>query len=131
MPGTEACPCCSGLTYTQCCGRFLTQGAYPQQADLLMRSRFTAYTLNDVNWLRRTWHPKTCPPLSPAELSQTHWSRLELLRHEPGLKKSIVEFKAWYITDNGEACLHEVSLFRKVRNRWVYLEPMALHETSG
>lgn len=126
MSDTEsACPCGSGAAFNACCGRYIKLGAYPQRADLLMRSRYTAYTLNDIAYLTKTWDSATCPPLDEDELRQTQWLRLEILNHKPGHKKASVEFKAWFQTAQGETCLHENSLFRKIKNRWVYVEPLS------
>lgn len=122
---TDACPCGTGKAYLNCCGRFLTQGAYPQRADLLMRSRYTAYVRGDIPYLTKTWHPDTCPTLSEADIHQTQWLRLEVIDHQSGLKKATVEFKAWYQTEDREQCLHERSLFKKVKNRWRYVDPIA------
>jgi SEC-C motif-containing protein len=47
-------------------------------AELLMRSRYTAFAVGDADYLRATWHPDTRPrrvPLDPA----TSWTRLEVL----------------------------------------------------
>jgi SEC-C motif-containing protein len=122
MSATDLCPCCSELPYTQCCGRFLEQGAYPQTAEQLMRSRYTAYTQARADYLEKTWHSSTRPRLTQAELQATQWQRLEVIAAKPGLKKSVVEFKAYYVEQGTETCLHEVSLFKKEKNRWVYLE---------
>jgi SEC-C motif-containing protein len=86
-----------------------------------MRSRYTAYTLCDVQYLTETWHPDHCPQLRKSELEATHWLKLEVVNHKKGLKTSLVEFKAFYETDGQEHCIHEVSTFKKLKNRWVYL----------
>jgi SEC-C motif-containing protein len=86
-----------------------------------MRSRYTAYTLCNATYLTETWHPDHCPKLDIDELNGTHWLRLEVLRHKKGLKTSVVEFKAFYQIDGIEQCIHETSTFKKLKNRWVYL----------
>ncbi|WGL16855.1 YchJ family metal-binding protein [Microbulbifer bruguierae] len=89
-----------------------------------MRSRYSAYVTGNLPYLRKTWHPDTCPELSPEELT-TQWSRLEVIRSKLGLKKSIVEFKAWYLEGDIEHALHEISLFKLHKKRWVYVEPLS------
>jgi SEC-C motif-containing protein len=121
MQNTDPCPCGQAQLYKNCCGRFLETGAYPQDAEKLMRSRYTAYVLCNVAYLRKTWHPDTCPELSEEEIKGTQWLGLEVLNHKPGLKKAIVEFNAYFQGADGTQCLHEVSQFKKVKNRWVYL----------
>lgn len=122
MTTSRQCPCGSLQPYDECCGRFLDQGAYPQTAEQVMRSRYVAYTQANVAYLTKTWHPDTCPALSVADLKDTQWLRLDVIQHKPGLKKAIVAFNAYFMTDQGEQCMHEVSLFKKLKNRWVYLE---------
>jgi len=87
-----------------------------------MRSRYSAYKLVNSGYLRKTWHPDTRPELNEQELKAIEWLRLEVIRVKPGSKKSIVEFKAYYTKNNKEICLHEVSLFKKVKNKWYYLD---------
>lgn len=88
-----------------------------------MRSRFSAYVTGNLKYLRKSWHPETCPELTPDDL-QTQWTRLEVVRTKPGLKKSVVEFKAWYLENDIEHALHEISLFKQYKKRWVYVEPL-------
>lgn len=89
-----------------------------------MRSRFSAYCILNIDYLRKTWHPSTCPDLTKDSLEATHWLRLTVVSAHQGLKSGTVEFKAYYKTDasDAEACLHEVSRFKKHKNRWVYLD---------
>lgn len=122
------CPCCSGKPFAQCCDLYLSGKAYPNTAENLMRSRFSAYVTGNLPYLRKSWHPDTCPELNADDLT-TDWCRLEVIKSKQGLKKSIVEFKAWYRdgTDNGEGeyALHEISLFKLHKKRWVYVEPLS------
>lgn len=122
MQSTDLCLCGSSTTWTQCCGRFLTLGAYPASVEALMRSRFSAYCLRDIPYLQKTWHPSSCPKLNHNHLDSTKWLRLDVISAQQGLKSGTVEFKAYFQTDAGEECLHEVSRFKKHKNRWVYLD---------
>lgn len=40
---SEDCPCQSGHQYADCCGKFHLREAFPETAEQLMRSRYTAY----------------------------------------------------------------------------------------
>jgi len=122
MKTIKQCICSSNINYQQCCGKYLDQGAYPQTAESLMRSRYTAYCNANRQYLEKTWHPDFCPVLNEDELKLTQWLRLEIINVKPGLKKSIVEFKAYYQDGQTEQCLHEVSQFKKIKNRWVYVK---------
>ena len=120
---SEACYCNSGKPLSRCCEIYLTGKAYPNTAEALMRSRYSAFVTGNLPYLRKTWHPDTCPELHSDDLN-TQWTRLEVIKSKQGLKKSIVEFKAWF-EDEGEArALHEISLFKLYKKRWVYVEPL-------
>jgi SEC-C motif-containing protein len=89
-----------------------------------MRSRFSAFALNDVSYLLRTWNPKT----RPAQLDldpQQRWYRLDVLRTEQGGlfdDRGVVEFRAHYRSPNGAGVMHEVSRFVRADGEWTYLD---------
>lgn len=120
----KPCPCGSGKAFRQCCQLYLSGRAYPNNAEALMRSRYSAYVTGNLPYLRKSWHPDTCPALNGDDL-QTRWLRLEVIKSKQGLKKSVVEFEAWYLEDGAERALHEISLFKLHKKRWVYVEPLA------
>jgi len=120
----QPCPCGSGKKFKACCNLYLSGQAYPKMAEPLMRSRYSAYAMGNLAYLRNTWHPETCPNLDMDDL-ETQWTRLEVIKSKPGLKKSVVEFKAWYTENDQEHVTHEISLFKLYKKRWVYLEPLA------
>ena len=57
---TSPCPCGRNQTYAACCGRYHGGEAAPD-AESLMRSRYSAYVLKDVDYLLASWHPGTRP----------------------------------------------------------------------
>ncbi|PWF43378.1 YchJ family protein [Massilia glaciei] len=131
-----ACPC-GGAAFATCCGPFLSGAAIAPTAQLLMRSRYTAYTLGDEDYLRATWHPSTCPPPPIIDRAEAvKWLGLEVesalrlrqrkvnLPDSPG--RDSVEFVARYKINGRAHRLHELSLFVRegegARARWLYLE---------
>ncbi|WP_237065887.1 YchJ family protein [Microbulbifer guangxiensis] len=88
-----------------------------------MRSRYSAYVLGNLPYLRHTWHPDTRPDLTTDDLN-TEWTRLEVVRSKQGLKRALVEFRAWFRDGASERSLHEISLFKLYRKHWVYVEPL-------
>lgn len=54
------CPCGSGTSYADCCGR-LHRGAAAETAVDLMRARYAAFAVGDARYLFRTWYPRTRP----------------------------------------------------------------------
>jgi len=88
-----------------------------------MRSRYTAYVKRLAPYLRRTWHPETCPGDLTLENSP-RWQNLRVIRVEGGGaddETGVVEFVARH--DRG--ALHETSTFVRLgasdNRRWVYL----------
>jgi SEC-C motif domain protein len=121
------CACGSGKTYDECCGRFHAGVAVAQTALELMRSRYTAFTLDGAHYLLETWHPMTRPDaleLDPA----IEWRRLQIRGHSRGTendKDGTVEFVAHY-WDSGRGEYgrqHENSKFVREDGRWLYVEP--------
>lgn len=118
------CPCGTGLGYDACCARYLEQGRHPEQAEALMRSRYTAYTLQCQDYLLESWHPDTRPAaLSLAYETERKWLGLIVKRHEQtGQNRAIVEFVARFKIGGRAHRLHEISRFICENGRWFYVD---------
>lgn len=68
---TEQCPCGSANTLAQCCGRYHAGKPAPS-AELLMRSRYSAYVLGLIDYLQATTLPVQQPLLNLESIRQ--WS---------------------------------------------------------
>lgn len=114
----KPCPCGLPATYADCCGRFHAGAAAPT-AELLMRSRYSAYAVGDAGYLLRTWHPSARPP---AVQPGTGWLRLEVLSARGGLLdgEGVVHFRAHHLG----GVLEERSRFVRDGGRWSYLGPV-------
>ncbi len=85
-----------------------------------MRSRYSAYVLQLVDYLLATWHPSTSP--GDLDLPMVDWKGLEVLNAATNQDAGVVEFVAKY-KENGRALrLHEVSRFTQVLGRWLYID---------
>lgn len=118
------CPCGTGLTYTACCGRYLEQAEIPDHAEALMRSRYTAYTLDRDDYLLATWHHSTRPAVLNHMSGTPHkWLGLTVKRHEqPAPDRAIVEFVARSKVGGRAHRLHEISRFVHENGRWFYID---------
>jgi SEC-C motif domain protein len=120
------CLCDSGKPFKKCCERFLSGSAIATTPKQLMRSRYTAYALgNNGEYLLATWLPETSKGLTAESLSEKNieWVKLEVLNSHQKDDEGMVEFKAYYKTDNEElSILHEMSSFRRINRRWYYVE---------
>jgi len=137
------CPC-GGPSYAACCGPYLAGAAIPATAELLMRSRYSAYTLRDEAYLRATWHTSTVPVDTIVDPDEKHqWLGLEVksalrLRQRkanlpeqqagPGQpEQDTVEFVARFKVGGRAHRLHEVSRFVREPDalgalRWFYVD---------
>jgi SEC-C motif-containing protein len=112
------CPCGSGEGYDACCGPVVRNERAADTAEELMRSRYTAYVLGDVDHVFRSWHPSTRPDRLD-DLPQVEWLGLEVLETVeggPDDDHGVVEFRARH----NAGVLHERSRFGRRAGRWVY-----------
>ncbi|WP_160297457.1 YchJ family protein [Demequina flava] len=121
------CPCGSGASFAECCRPFLRGERFPDTAEQLMRSRYTAHVRRDPAYVLRTWHPDTRPaPEKLGDLSAPQWRGLDVTSTEdggPADAEGVVTFSAHYEDGAGNpASLHETSTFVRVDGEWVYLE---------
>jgi SEC-C motif-containing protein len=132
-----ACPC-GGPALATCCGPYLDGQAVAPTAEALMRSRYTAYTLQDEDYLRATWHPSTRPAEQLIEQNEkVQWlglevkSALRLRQRKAELPeqsdRDTVEFVARFKIGGRAHRLHELSRFVREPGadgvqRWFYLD---------
>jgi SEC-C motif-containing protein len=128
-PSSSApCPCGSGQSYGACCGLYLSNQAHAPTAEALMRSRYTAYTQGNVDYLIATHHPTQRTANQRAELANsiqsTTWLGLQVIETCQGQgddQQGAVEFIAYYRAPSlGQ--IHERSRFVKQRDRWLYVD---------
>lgn len=125
-----ACPCGRAdargrpLVYAACCARYLAHDTPAPDAEALMRSRYTAYTLGREDYLLATWHHSTRPAsLDLATEPRSKWLGLEVKRHEQQDEKhATVEFVARYKVKGRAHRLHEASRFVREDGRWFYVD---------
>jgi SEC-C motif domain protein len=117
------CPCGSSKKLTDCCARYMNGHEPAPTAEVLMRSRYTAYTLLREDYLLATWHSSTRPAtLGLAQDVPTRWLGLEVKHYEQqNAGHAIVEFVARYKVNGRAHRLHEVSRFVCEAGRWLYV----------
>ncbi|MCS4292479.1 SEC-C motif-containing protein [Comamonas sp. BIGb0152] len=118
------CPCESGATYSACCSRFVADfdGTPAPDAERLMRSRYSAFVLEQRDYLLATWHASTRPSQLDFE-PQCRWMGLQVKAYRPvDDSHAEVEFVARYKLQGRAVRLHERSRFVKEQGRWFYLD---------
>lgn len=120
----EVCPCGSDKNYAACCGPYIDGGAAAPNAEALMRSRYSAYTLLREDYLLTSWHESARPAqLDLAAEAPGKWLGLQIRRHEQqDADHAVVEFVARYKVSGRAHRLHEVSRFVREEGRWFYVD---------
>lgn len=133
------CPCGLENTYENCCGPFLAGTALPDTAEKLMRSRYTAYTRADIEYIKKTMVPEARKDFDVVETKQwaegSTWKGLKIVDTQEGGpedKKGLVEFTATYEKDGQGIDHHEVSQFRKTKEgQWLFVDGEAHTHKEG
>ncbi|GGT95878.1 YchJ family protein [Streptomyces lateritius] len=118
------CPCGRTAAYGECCGRFHTGATTAPTAELLMRSRYSAFVVRDEAYLLRTWAPETRPGDIDFDPS-LRWTGLEIRDTADGTafhQAGTVTFLARYTQGGEPGSLHERSRFRRHEGVWVYVD---------
>ncbi|MFJ3905337.1 YchJ family protein [Streptomyces sp. NPDC090025] len=118
------CPCGLPAAYGGCCGRFHQGPATAPTAELLMRSRYSAFVVRDEPYLLRTWAPGT----RPADVDfdpGLRWAGLDIEDTTDGSafhQQGTVTFRARFRQDGTAGELHERSRFARHEGAWVYVD---------
>ncbi|WP_294820513.1 YchJ family metal-binding protein [uncultured Flavobacterium sp.] len=116
-----SCYCRSGKSFGDCCEPFLAGKAHAPTAEALMRSRYSAYALQNAGYLWETTAPAMRKYHSKSAILQwakaNHWMKLEVMN----ATEDEVEFKAYYIDGRLQAQVHhEKSTFIKIGGKYFY-----------
>jgi len=116
------CPCGLPARYRACCGRW-HDGAPAPSAGLLMRSRYSAFVLDRLDYLLATWHPSTRPAALAANEPGLRWLGLQVrAQRQIDTDHAEVEFVALSKLGGRASRLHEHSRFVREQGRWLYLD---------
>jgi len=130
---TRRCPCASGRRLKRCCGPYHAGRPAPSP-EALMRSRFSAYALGDVDYIVATTDPEgdafqhpeaTWRPQIDAFCRQTRFVRVRILGTgdlpaQGSHPMAFVRFRAELTQGGQDASFEEKSRFRQVDGRWLY-----------
>ncbi|SEQ04981.1 YchJ family protein [Flavobacterium urocaniciphilum] len=122
MSNNKLCPCGSENEMDKCCLPFILEGNAPT-AEKLMRSRYTAYTIGDAEYLYNTTHVSQRKYANKSDIlawsKQNTWVKLEIIH----VAENTVEFKAFYFDQLGKPQEHhEKSTFIKFQEHWYYVD---------
>lgn len=125
----DKCPCGSGHLYSKCCGRFIDNGELPQTPEQLMRSRYVAYTLANIDYIKNTMRGKALEGFEPIEAKvwaqACDWKNLKVVSAPavPAMaQQGFVEYIASYKLNGKFHKLHENSHFEQIDGKWFYID---------
>lgn len=98
----DNCPCGSLKCYTHCCHRYHGGDEFAPTAECLMRSRYSAFVIQNIDYIVQTTLPALQPLLDVAALKawaeQTWWTYLKIISTTPkiGKRHAQVHFCAYF-----------------------------------
>lgn len=122
------CPCHSRKRYRRCC-QPLHSGRAAQTPLALMRSRYAAYAMGNVDYIMATTHPdgehyQTDAAAWAESLrvfsAATRFKGLRILEHIDGEDEGWVTFRAELTQQGADVSFTENSRFEKSDGRWAY-----------
>ena len=91
-----------------------------------MRSRYSAFVLDELGYLLATWHASTRPASLTPNPKNLKWLGLEVRRRTAlDADHAAVEFVARHKLGGRAERLHEFSRFVREDGRWFYLDGKA------
>ena len=134
----QPCPC-GGGPYARCCRPLHRQERSALSAEQLMRSRYSAFALAEIDHLLRTQPSRQPEPQRRRSLEltcrQLRWRRLTIEATEAGGPNDLegtVTFTAHYSAGGQQGVLRECSRFGREGGRvdgaWLYLEALQLSD---
>ena len=130
------CKCGTNKNYLDCCGAYITNMKAPETPEQLMRSRYTAYAMSNMDYIANTMCGRASNgfDINDALLmaNQTQWLRLEVLNSKLKNKNiGFVEFKAYYMAQGNHYILHEISEFQHKNGKWFYVNGVVVSNINS
>jgi SEC-C motif-containing protein len=119
----EKCYCGSDKAFQDCCELIITGIQKAPTAEILMRSRYSAYATHQVDYLLETTHLSQRELHSKSEIlnwaTSNQWLQLEILK----TSENTVEFKAHFLDSMLQKQIHhELSSFTLENGNWYYVD---------
>ena len=126
---SDPCPCHSGKVYGDCCGLIIGGDQKAPTAESLMRARYTAYAIDNVDFLFASSGDAIRAEFDAAGAHKwarnSVWTGMEVLDVQGGGiddNEGTVEFVAHYTVKHQPFSHHERSLFKRVEGEWRFID---------
>ena len=123
------CPCQSGKEYESCCGPIIEGSQAAPSAEALMRSRYTAFTKANINYLHNSLHPDHRADFDPAAIKDwaenSEWLGLKIINTSAGGQddqEGTVEFLVLFRMQGATYQHHEIGEFKRHNGMWYYTD---------
>ncbi|MCX5774396.1 MAG: YchJ family protein [Fusobacteria bacterium] len=130
------CYCGNKETFENCCGKYISGKSKPKTAEILMRSRYSAYIVKAIDYLMNSTTPME--NMENARKATEDWanaatfSGLKIISCENGEEKDadgIVEFKAFFSDKGATFTHHERGYFIHQKGKWLYDKELPIDKT--
>ena len=132
----STCACGSEKKYSECCQPYIKGGKLAPTAVALMRSRYTAFAVGEMDYIYKTHHESTRKELDmdgvKSWATNSEWLGLEIRETDKGSEKDTegsVEFKCKFLFNGSEQAHHELSTFKKEGDEWFFVDGVMRNNT--
>lgn len=128
LSSESTCPCGSQKQLGDCCLPYIERKSLAPTAEALMRSRYSAHVLMAIDYLWDTWSPQERIRSSKEDIaawaSSCEWLGLQILETKAGKEQDnhgLVSFIALFRQAGKLEQHHEVSVFKRAQQAWLYI----------
>ncbi len=129
----DLCPCGSTKMFKECCAPLIEGVVQPETAEQLLRSRYSAYVLNNVDYIMHTTSKDQPHKMSAEEVERwsknSTWEKLEITSVAGGSAaddRGEIEFVATYVFKDERHAHHEKAIFTREEGRWSFYDGIPL-----
>ena len=130
------CPCGSNKEFSACCEPYIEGKSYAPTAESLMRSRYSAFVVENIDYLLNTHDPSTRHENDREDIKNwsenSIWEGLNILGTQKGGESDStgkVEFVAHYHMNGKDENHHELSEFVKKDGQWFFHQGYMVDKT--
>ncbi|WP_027368613.1 YchJ family protein [Desulfocurvibacter africanus] len=130
------CPCASGKNFSECCEPIIKDQAKAGGPEALMRARYTAFAVQDIDFLRESLMPGTRQDFDEQAVRQwaqaAQWPGVEIVTSELAAdgESGVVHFIARYTVNGKPQEFEEKAIFQKQQGLWYYVDGEVRGQTT-
>lgn len=130
------CPCGETKPFSECCGQYIEKGLAAPTPEALMRSRYSAFVVGNLEYLSQTMKGKAAKEFDMDEtklwLTNVIWLSLTVTSTKIKTPKiGFVTFEARYQANGQLHVMREKSEFHFDEGHWYYVAGKALNPHIG